>query len=44
MEACNELVLVMRNCAETSQQESEIESIGLDLKRISEELEIAKRE
>ncbi|XP_018436095.2 uncharacterized protein At3g60930, chloroplastic-like [Raphanus sativus] len=51
MEACNDLVLKMAERTETSQRDAvgvkndaEIDRISLDFKRISAELEIAKRE
>ncbi|KAL0797187.1 hypothetical protein Bca101_068564 [Brassica carinata] len=44
IEACNELILVTRNRAEASQREEEIESVRLDIRRISQELDAAKLE
>lgn len=44
MKACNELMSVMGNRVETLQRDIEIESIGLDLRRISAELGVAKLE
>ncbi|XP_056847470.1 uncharacterized protein LOC130498125 [Raphanus sativus] len=44
MEACNDLVLKMAERTGTSQRDVEIDRISLDFKRISTELEIAKRE
>ncbi|XP_018479339.1 uncharacterized protein At3g60930, chloroplastic-like [Raphanus sativus] len=44
MEVCNDLVLKMAERTETSQRDAEIDRISLDFKRISAELEIAKRE
>ncbi|XP_018460524.1 uncharacterized protein At3g60930, chloroplastic-like [Raphanus sativus] len=44
MEACNDLVLKMAERTGTSKRDVEIDRISLDFKRISAELEIAKRE
>ncbi|KAF3538348.1 hypothetical protein F2Q69_00021508 [Brassica cretica] len=44
MEAFNEYVVVMEDRVEASWNEKEIESIGSEIKRLSEELEVIKRE
>ena len=44
MEALNEYVVVMEDRVEASQNDKEIESIGSEIKRLSEELEATKRE
>lgn len=44
MDACKELVSAMRNHAESSQRDADIESVALDIRRILRELDIAKLE
>ena len=44
MEAFNEYVVVMEDHVVASRNDKEIESIGFEIKRLSEELEATKRE
>ena len=44
MEAFNDYVVVMEDHVVASQNDKEIESIGSEIKRLSKELEVTKRE
>ena len=44
MEAFNEYVVVMEDRVEASRNDKKIESIGSEIKRLSEELKVTKRE
>ena len=44
MEALNEYVVTMEDPVVASRNDKEIESIGFEIKRLSKELEVTKRE